>query len=71
MGTRSWIGSWPVYRQLTGTDRRGLGAADPISAAGLGERSAGDNDGMNWCPLLLCDTVIFKWCSLLRANGPV
>jgi formate dehydrogenase major subunit len=27
MGTRSWIGSWPVYRQLTGTDRRGLGAA--------------------------------------------
>jgi len=46
MGTRGWIGSWPVYRQLTGTDRRGLGAADPISAAGLGERSAGDNDGM-------------------------
>ena len=27
MGTRSWIGSWPVYRQLTGTDRRGLGPA--------------------------------------------
>jgi formate dehydrogenase major subunit len=27
VGTRSWIGSWPVYRQLTGTDRRGLGAA--------------------------------------------
>jgi formate dehydrogenase major subunit len=27
MGTRSWIGSWPVYRQLTGTDRRGLGVA--------------------------------------------
>jgi formate dehydrogenase major subunit len=27
MGARSWIGSWPVYRQLTGTDRRGLGAA--------------------------------------------
>ncbi len=21
MGTRSWIGSWPVYRQLTGTDQ--------------------------------------------------
>jgi formate dehydrogenase major subunit len=27
MGTRSRIESWPVYRQLTGTDRRGLGAA--------------------------------------------
>ena len=27
MGRRGWIGSWPVYRQLTGTDRRGLGAA--------------------------------------------
>jgi len=27
MGTPTWIGSWPVYRQLTGTDHRGLGAA--------------------------------------------
>jgi formate dehydrogenase major subunit len=27
MGNRSLIRSWPVYRQLTGTDRRGLGAA--------------------------------------------
>jgi formate dehydrogenase major subunit len=27
MGTSGWIGSWPVYRQLAGTDRRGLGAA--------------------------------------------
>src|SRR6266516_3305885 len=27
MGTRRRIGSWPVYRQLTGPDRRGLGAA--------------------------------------------
>jgi formate dehydrogenase major subunit len=27
VGTPSWIGTWPVYRQLTGTDRRGLGAA--------------------------------------------
>ena len=27
MGTRTWIESWPVYRQLTGPDRRGLGAA--------------------------------------------
>jgi len=27
MGEPTWIGSWPVYRQLTGADRRGLGAA--------------------------------------------
>jgi len=27
MGTRNRIASWPVYRQLTGTDRRGLGPA--------------------------------------------
>jgi formate dehydrogenase major subunit len=27
MGTRSRVGSWPVYRQLTGADRRGLGPA--------------------------------------------
>ncbi|MFD6952388.1 formate dehydrogenase [Nocardiopsis sp. TSRI0078] len=27
MGVRTWIESWPVYRQLTGEDRMGLGAA--------------------------------------------
>ena len=27
MGAHTWLGSWPVYQQLTGTDRRGLGAA--------------------------------------------
>src|ERR1017187_5503284 len=27
MGGPTWIGSWPVYRQLTGQDRLGLGAA--------------------------------------------
>jgi formate dehydrogenase major subunit len=27
MGARTWIESWPVYRQLTGDDRLGLGAA--------------------------------------------
>src|SRR5258707_13229537 len=27
MGARSWIGSWPVYRQLAGQDRLSLGAA--------------------------------------------
>src|ERR1039457_1278520 len=28
---RTWIGSWPVYRQLTGQDRLGLGAATPTA----------------------------------------
>ncbi|TDC17750.1 dehydrogenase [Actinomadura bangladeshensis] len=27
MGVRTWIGSWPVYRQLTGDDPLGRGAA--------------------------------------------
>jgi formate dehydrogenase major subunit len=27
MGLRTWIGEWPVYRQLTGSDRLGRGAA--------------------------------------------
>jgi len=33
MGRRTWIGSWPVYRQLTGTDRLGLGAATKSKAS--------------------------------------
>ena len=27
MGVRTWIGDWPVYRQATGTDASGRGAA--------------------------------------------
>jgi formate dehydrogenase major subunit len=27
MQERSWLGSWPLYRQLAGPDRLGLGAA--------------------------------------------
>jgi formate dehydrogenase major subunit len=27
MGARSWLASWPVYRQLSGRDKLGLGAA--------------------------------------------
>jgi formate dehydrogenase major subunit len=27
MGVRTWIGEWPVYRQFTGADRTGRGAA--------------------------------------------
>ncbi|MYZ06393.1 dehydrogenase [Streptomyces sp. SID2999] len=41
MGVRTWIDSWPVYRQLTGTDPLGRGAAakSPRSA-GLDPRVA-------------------------------
>jgi formate dehydrogenase major subunit len=34
VGARTWIGSWPVYRQLTGEDHRGLGAAARSGRAG-------------------------------------
>src|SRR5579884_1782032 len=27
MAVRDWVAGWPVYRQLTGTDRSGRGAA--------------------------------------------
>ncbi|MEU3270000.1 formate dehydrogenase [Saccharomonospora sp. NPDC006951] len=33
MGFREWIGSWPVYRQLTGTDRAGKAAAARSAAS--------------------------------------
>ncbi len=33
MGKRTWIESWPVYRQLTGADRLGLGAATKSGAS--------------------------------------
>jgi formate dehydrogenase major subunit len=33
MGKRTWIESWPVYRQLTGSDRLGLGAATKSAAS--------------------------------------
>ena len=33
MGRRTWIEGWPVYRQLTGPDRLGLGAATKSGAS--------------------------------------
>jgi formate dehydrogenase major subunit len=33
MAKRAWIESWPVYRQLTGPDRLGLGAAAKSAAS--------------------------------------
>ena len=40
MGLRQWITSWPVYRQVTGSDRAGHGAAvkSPVSER-LGPRT--------------------------------
>ncbi|QXJ20982.1 dehydrogenase [Actinomadura graeca] len=38
MGVRSWIGSWPVYRQFTGGDPLGRGAA--AKSAGTGRLTA-------------------------------
>jgi formate dehydrogenase major subunit len=41
MAKRTWIESWPVYRQLTGADRLGLGAATKSKVSdGLRPRTA-------------------------------
>ncbi|MFB4319546.1 formate dehydrogenase [Actinomadura sp. 21ATH] len=41
MGVRTWIEGWPVYRQLTGDDRLGRGAAaESARTAGLESRIA-------------------------------
>ena len=50
MGTRSWIGSWPVYRQLTGTDRRGLGAAAKSGRPRVARTSTADAVVKSVCP---------------------
>jgi formate dehydrogenase major subunit len=50
MGTRSWIGSWPVYRQVTGTDRRGLGAAAKSNRPREARTSAADAVVKSICP---------------------
>ena len=50
MGTRSWIVSWPVYRQLTGTDRLGLGAAAKSGQSRQARTSAADAVVKSVCP---------------------
>ena len=41
MGVRTWISDWPVYRQLTGTDPLGRGAAAKSRiSSGLAPRTA-------------------------------
>ena len=50
MGSRRRIGSWPVYRQLTGPDRRGLGAAADSSKFRQARTSTADAVVKSVCP---------------------
>jgi formate dehydrogenase major subunit len=50
MGTRSRIRSWPVYRQLTGADRRGLGAAARSDRRQEARTSTADKIVRSVCP---------------------
>ena len=50
MGSRIRIGSWPVYRQLTGTDRRGLGAAAKSDRPRVARTSTADAVVKSVCP---------------------
>jgi formate dehydrogenase major subunit len=52
MGMDRWIGAWPVYRQLTGTDRLGRGkAAESRRSAALSPRTeTADRVADSICP---------------------
>jgi formate dehydrogenase major subunit len=52
MGVRTWIEGWPVYRQLTGTDPLGRGAAaQSARSAGLTARTdTADSMARSVCP---------------------
>ncbi len=52
MGPRQWLESWPVYRQLTGTDPLGRGkAAESARSAALAPRTASaDRVAKSVCP---------------------
>jgi formate dehydrogenase major subunit len=52
MGVRTWIEGWPVYRQLTGTDPLGRGAAarSPRSAALAARTRTADSMARSVCP---------------------
>jgi formate dehydrogenase major subunit len=52
MGVRTWIEAWPVYRQLTGTDPLGRGAAakSPRSATLTARTETADNVARSVCP---------------------
>ena len=52
MGVRTWIESWPVYRQLTGDDPLGRGAAakSPVSARLAPRLGTADRVVKSVCP---------------------
>jgi formate dehydrogenase major subunit len=50
MASRRRIGSWPVYRQLTGSDRRGLGAAAQSDRRREARTSTADAVVKSICP---------------------
>ncbi|MDP9817689.1 formate dehydrogenase major subunit [Spirilliplanes yamanashiensis] len=52
MGVRTWIEGWPVYRQLTGTDPLGRGAAaqSPRSKALTARTGTADSVARSVCP---------------------
>ena len=52
MGVRTWLGSWPVYRQLTGDDPLGRGAAtqSPHSKAWEPRTATADRVAHSVCP---------------------
>jgi len=52
MGVRTWLGSWPVYRQLTGPDPLGRGAAaqSPHSKALEPRTATADRVAGSVCP---------------------
>jgi formate dehydrogenase major subunit len=52
MGVRTWIGQWPVYRQLTGTDPLGRGSAaqSELSKALTARTATADSVARSVCP---------------------
>ena len=52
MGVRTWLDSWPAYRQLTGSDPLGRGAAtqSPHSKALAPRTQAADRVAHSVCP---------------------
>src|SRR6204780_1663138 len=50
MASRRRIGSWPVFRQLPGTDRRGLGAAAKSDGQREARTSTADAVVKSICP---------------------
>ncbi len=52
MGAKTWLGNWPVYRQLTGSDPLGRGAAtkSPATAKLTARTKTADSVTASVCP---------------------